>query len=153
MNYWLMKSEPDEFSIDDLALKQCDMWDGVRNYQARNFLNDMNIGDLVFFYHSSCKEVGIAGVMKIIKAAYPDPTAEDSQHPYYDAKSSNQNRWSAVDVAFVERFNTVFTLKQIKFLAKQRPELQTLLLIQRNRLSVMPLSPEQWVCLLEEARR
>lgn len=140
MKYWLMKSEPDEFSIDDLARMGCNVWDGVRNYQARNFMRDMQKGDLIFFYHSSCKPAGIAGIMQLERCAYPDPSAINPQSPYYDTKSLQENRWSAVDVRFVKKFNRLISLETIK----QMPELHDMLLISRSRLSVMPVSMQHW---------
>lgn len=142
MPYWLMKSEPDEFSILDLQQKQRARWDGVRNYQARNFLRAMAPGDEFFFYHSSCATPGVAGVGLIIGEAYPDPTALDPDSPYFDAKSSDSaNRWSAIDVGFGERFNEVLALSRLK----QEPALAELPLVQKaSRLSVMPVTEAQW---------
>ena len=108
MAYWLMKSEPDELSIQGLQQLGQARWDGVRNYQARNFLRAMAVGDEFFFYHSSCPEPGIAGIGRIIKAAYPDPTALEPDSVYFDPKSSaEKNAWSAIDVAHVETFTKV----------------------------------------------
>ncbi len=149
MAYWLMKSEPDEFGIDDLALKKCERWDGVRNYQARNFMREMQLGDQIFMYHSSCKTVGIAGLMKVARAGYPDPSAEDPSSAYYDKKQPAENRWTAVDVAFVKRFKKVLTLAEIKTLASQDERLADFMLITRSRLSVMPVTESQWQCLME----
>ena len=153
MNYWLMKSEPDEFGIDDLARKSCEMWEGVRNYQARNFMQEMKKGDLIFFYHSSCKTVGIAGLMKVATEAYPDPAAVDPKHPYFDKKQPKENRWLAIDVQFVEKFPTVLTLAKIKMLAEQHAELQDLMLIKLNRLSVMPVEEREWICLMDAIKK
>ena len=152
MAYWLMKSEPDEFGIDDLALKKCERWDGVRNYQARNFMREMQEGDFIFMHHSSCKTVGIAGVMTVARAGYPDPSAEDPSSAYFDKKQPSENRWTAVDVAFEERFAKVLTLEKIKQLAVNDPRLSDLMLLSRSRLSVMPISHEQWQCLMEHVR-
>lgn len=152
MAYWLMKSEPDEFSIDDLMLKKTAPWDGVRNYQARNFIRQMQPNDEVFFYHSSCKNVGIAGVMAVSSLSYPDPLAQDKNSHYYDEKSHTQNRWSAIDVSFKEKFSEVLSLKKIKTLAESDQTLIELLLIKKgNRLSVMPITDAQWQCLMEAA--
>lgn len=142
MPYWLMKSEPDEFSILDLKDLGAGRWDGVRNYQARNFLRQMIQGDLFFFYHSSCATPGIAGVGRIAGSAYPDPTALDPNSPYYDPKASEaKNRWSAVDVSFVEHFDAVITLPRLK----QTPALAQMPLVQKgSRLSVMPVSESEW---------
>ncbi|MGH8417296.1 MAG: EVE domain-containing protein [Pseudomonas sp.] len=146
MAYWLMKSEPDELSITGLQTLGQARWDGVRNYQARNFLRAMAIGDEFFFYHSSCPEPGIAGIGKIIQAAYPDPTALDKKSHYFDAKASEEkNPWSAIDVAFVEAFPTVLSLGYLK----QQAALEQLPLVQKgSRLSVMPVTSEQWAAVL-----
>ena len=149
MAYWLLKSEPEEFGIDDLEQKECEMWEGVRNYQARNFMREMKQGDLAFLYHSSCKTVGIAGVMRIEKGGYPDPTAEDPSHPYFDKTQPEENRWTAVDVKFVEKFPRVFTLKEIKALAEQDDRLNDLMLVSKSRLSVMPITQGEWFSLIE----
>ena len=141
-----MKSEPDELSITGLQTLGQARWDGVRNYQARNFLRAMAIGDEFFFYHSSCPEPGIAGIGKIIQAAYPDPTALDKKSHYFDAKASEEkNPWSAIDVAFVEAFPTVLSLGYLK----QQAALEQLPLVQKgSRLSVMPVTSEQWAAVL-----
>ncbi|WP_110948760.1 EVE domain-containing protein [Pseudomonas bohemica] len=146
MAYWLMKSEPDELSVTGLQTLGQARWDGVRNYQARNFLRAMAVGDEFFFYHSSCAEPGIAGIGKIIKAAYPDPTALDKKSHYFDAKASQEkNPWSAIDVAFVETFPKVLSLGHLK----QQAALEQLPLVQKgSRLSVMPVTPEQWAAVL-----
>ena len=149
MNYWLMKSEPAEFSIDDLAARpgQIEHWDGVRNYQARNMIRDqMKVGDGVLFYHSNCATPGIVGQAEICREAYPDFTAFDPGHPHYDAASSLENpRWLMVDVRFVRKFRRTITLAELK----ERPELEGLALIRRgNRLSVMPVTAAQWRFIL-----
>lgn len=146
MAYWLMKSEPDELSIEDLARLGEARWDGVRNYQARNFIRAMAVGDPFFFYHSSCPEPGIAGIARISKAAYPDPTALDPQSHYHDAKATiDKNPWSAVDVAHVETFHKVLALGYLK----QQTALAELPLVQKgSRLSVMPVTAEQWSAIL-----
>ena len=146
MAYWLMKSEPDELSITGLQKLGQARWDGVRNYQARNFLRAMAVGDEFFFYHSSCPEPGIAGIGKIIEAAYPDPTALDKKSHYFDAKASqDKNPWSAIDVAFVEAFPKVLSLGYLK----QQTALEQLPLVQKgSRLSVMPVTDEQWAAVL-----
>ncbi len=146
MAYWLMKSEPDELSITDLKKLGTARWDGVRNYQARNFLRAMAIGDEFFFYHSSCPEPGIAGIARITQAAYPDPTALDPKSHYFDAKATaDKNQWSAVDVAFVEAFPKVLGLGYLK----QQSALEELPLVQKGtRLSVMPVTAEQWAAIL-----
>lgn len=146
MAYWLMKSEPDELSINDLGRLGETRWDGVRNYQARNFLRAMAVGDEFFFYHSSCPEPGIAGIARISAAAYPDPTALDPQSHYFDAKASaEKNPWSAVEVAHVETFAKVLGLGYLK----QQTALAEMPLVQKgSRLSVMPVTAEQWAAVL-----
>lgn len=148
MAYWLMKSEPSVFGIDHLAQRQVALWDGVRNYQARNFLRQMQIGDEALFYHSNCKEPGIVGLMKIARAGYADPTQFDPEHKYYEPKSTVDNpRWTGVDVAFVQKFAQTLSLTQLKTM----PELADLALVRKgNRLSLMPVSAEQWqvICAL-----
>jgi predicted RNA-binding protein with PUA-like domain len=141
-----MKSEPDEFSIQDLQRIGEGRWDGVRNYQARNFLRQMAAGDLFFFYHSSCATPGIAGIGRITGSAYPDPTAFDPNSPYHDAKASEaKNPWSAVDVGFVEQFESVLTLPRLK----AEPALTQMPLVQKgSRLSVMPVSESEWHAIL-----
>ena len=151
MAYWLMKSEPDEFSIKDLQAKQQAPWDGVRNYQARNFIREMQPEDQVFFYHSSCKQVGIAGVMSIVGTSYEDPLAINKNSPYFDEKSVIENRWSAIDVKFEKAFEKIISLQAIKKLAQHDHRLDDLLLIKKgNRLSVMPISSAQWQCLMQQ---
>jgi predicted RNA-binding protein with PUA-like domain len=137
MRYWLMKSEPDVYSIDDLARDPEEIWDGVRNYQARNFLRTMAVGDRAFFYHSNTKPPGIVGLMTIIEADIVDPTQFDPSNKYYDPKSSPDNpRWRTVKVGYGETFLQAITLEQLK--ATFSPE--ELLVVKRgNRLSVMPV--------------
>ena len=146
MPYWLMKSEPDEFSINHLKKLGRARWDGVRNYQARNFLRSMQVGDLFFFYHSSCPEPGIAGIARIAGAVYPDPTALDPTSHYFDSKASTEkNPWSALDVEFVEVFPRVLPLARLR----NQPALSELALVQRgSRLSVMPVSDAEWAAIL-----
>ncbi|MFT8230381.1 EVE domain-containing protein [Pseudomonas guariconensis] len=146
MAYWLMKSEPDELSIEALAGLGQARWDGVRNYQARNFLRAMSVGDEFFFYHSSCPQPGIAGIARITASAYPDPTALDPESHYYDAKATaEKNPWSVVDVAHVKTFRQVLGLG----LLKQQAALDELPLVQKgSRLSVMPVTAEQWAAIL-----
>ncbi|MEZ5570694.1 MAG: EVE domain-containing protein [Halioglobus sp.] len=144
MNYWIFKSEPDEFGIDHLAAqkKQTARWDGIRNYQARNNLRDeVKKGDLVLFYHSSCKAIGIAGSMKVVKAAYPDPAQFDPGSKYYDAKSDPQNpRWYCVDVQLVEKFAALLPAKALK----SEPGTAQLSIFKHGRLSIAPLTANQW---------
>jgi predicted RNA-binding protein with PUA-like domain len=137
MQYWLMKSEPDVYSIDDLAKDPEEIWDGVRNYQARNFLRTIAVGDLAFFYHSNTKPPGIVGLMTIIEADIVDPTQFDSSNKYYDPKSPPDNpRWRTVKVGYQETFANAITLEELK--ATFTPE--ELLVVKRgNRLSVMPV--------------
>jgi len=141
-----MKSEPDEFSIRDLKKMGHGRWDGVRNYQARNFMCQMQEGDQFFFYHSSCAEPGIAGIGRISRSAYPDPTALDPASPYHDAKARDDaNPWSAVDVEFVDAFATPLKLARLK----TEPALHELALVKKgNRLSVMPVSEDEWQAIL-----
>ena len=146
MAYWLMKSEPDELSIEGLGRLGETRWDGVRNYQARNFLRAMSVGDTFFFYHSSCPQPGIAGIARITRAAYPDPTALDPESPYHDPKATaEKNPWSAVDVAHVQTLPKVLELGWLK----QQAALAELPLVQKgSRLSVMPVTAEQWAAVL-----
>jgi predicted RNA-binding protein with PUA-like domain len=149
MNYWLMKSEPDVYGIDDLkkAAGKTDTWDGVRNYQVRNMMrDDMKKGDLAFFYHSNCKTPGITGIMKINREGYPDYTAFDPKEKYFDPKSDPDNpRWYMVDVRFVRKLKRVITLTELK----EQSQLSELSLVRRgNRLSVMPVSKQQWDAIL-----
>lgn len=149
MHHWLMKSEPDTFSIDDLANKagQTEHWDGVRNYQARNFMRAMNVGDQAFFYHSSCAEPGIVGIVEIVRAAYPDPSAFDRRSPYYDPRSSPERpRWDMVDVRLLRRLQRLIPLGEIR----SNRRLAAMHLVQRgNRLSVMPVTAAQWQAILK----
>ena len=150
MNYWLMKSEPDCFSLDHLRArpKQTEHWDGVRNYQARNFMRDgMSKGDLAFFYHSSCAEPGIAGIVKIVRAGYPDHTAWDPDHEHFDPKSSPANPiWTMVDVKFERAFAQPISLTALK----HNPALAGMPLLQRGtRLSVLPVTEKQWKAILK----
>ncbi|CAJ2376969.1 MAG: EVE domain-containing protein [Gammaproteobacteria bacterium] len=143
MQYWLMKSEPGEFSIDDLKRVRVEPWDGIRNYQARNFIRDqMSRGDRAFFYHSSCKTPAIVGTMKIAGAAYPDPTAFDPKNAHYDPKSDPDNpTWMLVDVRFVRKFKHPLTLEQLKC---ERRLAGMRLLKRGNRLSVFPVDKAHW---------
>lgn len=144
MNYWLFKSEPDEFGIDHLAAQagQTARWDGIRNYQARNNLRDgVQPGDQVLFYHSSCKDTGIAGVMQVVRAAYPDPAQFDANSAYYDAKSDPQQpRWYCVDVQLVEKFSKVIPAKALK----ADPATSQLSIFKHGRLSIAPVTVAQW---------
>jgi predicted RNA-binding protein with PUA-like domain len=147
MNHWLMKSEPDTFSIDALrkAPHQTTAWDGVRNFQARNMLRDsMKKGDQAFFYHSSCDVPGIAGIVGIVKEGYPDKTALDPKHHHYDADSkADDPRWFVVDVKLVRKFSRIITLDELRKHATK--ELKDFVLLRRgNRLSVMPVTKDEW---------
>lgn len=149
MNYWLMKSEPDAFSIDDLQQRprQTEHWDGVRNYQARNMMRDeMKIGDQVFFYHSNCDLPGIVGIAEVMKEGYPDFTAFDPDDKHFDPKSNPEKpTWFMVDVRFVRKLKRTISLQELK----QCPELEELALVRRgNRLSIMPVSQQQWSFIL-----
>ena len=154
MNYWLFKSEPDVFGIQHLAARpqQTAFWEGVRNYQARNFLRDeVKVGDLVLFYHSSCKDVGIAGIAEVVREAYPDHTQFDPESKYFDPKASPDNpRWVMVDVKLVEKFSRVLSLASIKAM----PEITELALVKKgHRLSIMPVLAEEYERLVARARR
>lgn len=143
MQHWLLKSEPDVFSITDLenAPQQTTAWEGVRNYQARNFMQAMRLGDLGFFYHSNAKPPGIVGIVKIIKTAFPDPSAYDPKSQYYDAKSTPKNpRWFCVEVKLVCNFSQLIALPTLKAQAA----LQNMVLIHRGRLSVQPVTTTEW---------
>ena len=147
MQHWLMKSEPSEFSIDDLKASpgRKTHWDGVRNYQARNFMRDgMRRGDLVFFYHSNCDEPGIVGIAKVVKQAYPDFTAFDSKDKHFDAKSTpDKPRWFMVDIKFERKLKRVIALNELRSHA-ERSLKDFALLRKGNRLSVLPVSDKQW---------
>ena len=151
MNHWLLKSEPDSFSIDDLAAKpkQTTAWDGVRNYQARNMLRDsLKKGDTAFFYYSSCEVPGIAGIVRVVKEGYPDKTAFDSKDDHYDAESDPKRpRWFVVDVKLVRKLKRLITLDELRRHASD--ELSEMRLLQRgNRLSVTPVSQLEWEFIL-----
>ena len=152
MRYWLMKSEPDEFSIDDLAAapKKTTPWFGVRNYQARNFMRDeMKVGDLAFFYHSSCPQPGVAGIVRVTRTAYPDASQFDRKGPYFDAKSTHAApRWLNVDVTLVQKTRLV-PLSQLRATA----ELAGMRVLQPgNRLSITPVAPQEWKIVERLAR-
>jgi len=149
MNYWLMKTEPDCFGLHHLKSrpKRTEHWDGVRNYQARNFLRAMKKNDLAFFYHSSCAQPGIAGIVKIARAGYPDHTAWSPESEHFDPKSSPDNPiWYMVDVRLEREFKHAIPLTAIK----AHPALKTMRLVQRgNRLSVLPLTAKEWNTILK----
>jgi predicted RNA-binding protein with PUA-like domain len=151
MKYWLIKSEPDSFSIDDLAKAKLHttMWDGVRNFQARNFMRDeMAKGDLAFFYHSSCDVPGIAGIVKVVREAYPDPTAFDKEDHHYDADSDpDKPRWMAINVKLERKFDRIVTLDELRRHADNK--LKDLRLLRRgNRLSITPVAKTDWQFIL-----
>lgn len=143
MQHWLMKSEPDVFGIADLEKKKRSGWDGVRNYQARNFMRDsMKLGDLILFYHSSCEVPGIAGIARVSREAYPDPTQFDKKSEYYDAKAKPEApTWMMVEVEFLKKFAEILPLDRLK----KEKKLAKMPLLQRGqRLSVQPVSPAEW---------
>jgi predicted RNA-binding protein with PUA-like domain len=147
MQYWLMKSEPDVFGIDHLAARpdRTEPWDGVRNYQARNMMRDqMKVGDQIFFYHSNCDEPGIVGIMEVVREGYPDHTAFDPEAKYWDPKSDPDNpRWYMVDVRYVRHLARNIPLAELKQYADG--PLDDMPLVRKgNRLSVMPVSAQQW---------
>ena len=147
MNYWLLKSEPSCYGIDDLKRDKITYWSGVRNYQARNMLRDhIQVGDLAFFYHSNAEPPGIAGVVEIVKAGYPDFTAFDSTDEHYDPASTPENpRWYMVDVKFKQKFSTLLPLEVLR----QMPKLSAMQLLKPgNRLSVMPVTKQEWNAIL-----
>lgn len=147
MQYWLMKSEPDEVSIDDAlaARNQVVPWVGVRNYQARNFMRDvMRVGDGVLFYHSSCAEPGIAGIAEVASTPYPDNTQFDPKSKYFDPKATHENpRWMMVDVKAIKKTRLI-TLPELR----AQPELADMQILRRgNRLSITPITPQEWRCI------
>ena len=144
--YWLMKSEPDVFSIRDLKACKVSCWDGVRNYQARNYMRDeMKIGDGVLFYHSSSDPIGIAGIAEVVKEGYPDYTAFDPRDVHYDPKSDPKKpTWHMVDVKFVKAFKSVIPLSALR----KTPGLKNMLLLRHGRLSVQPVTPKEWEIIL-----
>ena len=149
MRYWLMKSEPDAFSIDDLARVGTEPWTGVRNYQARNFMwKDMAVGDGVLFYHSNAKVPGVVGVARVASEAYPDPTQFDPESDYWDPKAGiDAPRWFLVDVAFERKLKDVISLDMLRANAARLGDF--VLLNRGTRLSVLPVTPAQWRTILE----
>lgn len=152
MACWLMKSEPDVFSIDDLAAApgQTTSWDGVRNYQARNFMRSMKLGDQVFFYHSNADPSSIAGIAEVVGLAHPDVTALDPTDSHYDPKATPDNPiWEMVDIRLVEKFPSPLSLDELRAV----PELEGMELLRRgSRLSVQPVTPAQWKVIVRLAR-
>jgi predicted RNA-binding protein with PUA-like domain len=150
--HWLMKSEPDEFSIDDLRREGRAPWTGVRNYQARNFMRDgMRVGDPVLFYHSSTQPAGVAGLARVASGALPDPTQFDRRSPYFEPRATREKPvWMMVEVAFVEKFPALITLEELK--AERRME--GLALLQKgSRLSIQPVSPAHFAWIAQRGRR
>jgi predicted RNA-binding protein with PUA-like domain len=148
MRYWLVKSEPDEFSLDDLMRrpKQTGGWDGVRNYAARNYLREMRLGDRVLFYHSSIKVPAVVGVVTVVREAYPDASAWDPKSSYHDPKSSPEKPiWDMVDVKFESKFTRPVTLPEMK----RMPVLKNMVLLQRGRLSVQPVTRPEFDAIVQ----
>ena len=148
MAYWLIKSNPRCFNINDLQRAGTEMWDGVRNYRARNFMrDDMQVGDKALFYHSSAKPSGVAGIVTISKAGYPDTTQFHPEHRHYDPKATEENpRWYMVDVSFEQAFSNILPLSELKFL----PALEDCLLLRKGceQLTIIPLEPKHWYTIL-----
>jgi len=149
MNYWLFKSEPDEYSLHDLKNEpgQVGRWDGIRNYQARNFLRDaVREGDGVLFYHSACKVPAIVGTARVVRGAYPDPAQFDPESKYFDPKASaDKPRWFCVDIQWQSEFTRPVPLKEIK----QNPQLAEMVLVKQGRLSIQPVTDREWALLAE----
>ena len=148
VNYWLMKSEPDAYSIDSLKNEGVTLWDGIRNYQARNFMRKMNIGDKVFFYHSNCKPPGIAGLMEVIDLNIVDPTQFDKDSKYFDPKSKLENpRWDCVKVKYISKSKNYLSLTELKILFSE----DDLLVVKKgNRLSILPVRNDIAKILIEK---
>lgn len=151
MRYWLMKSEPDVFSIDDLERVGTEPWDGIRNYQARNFMrDDMKVGDKVLFYHSNAKPPGVAGLARVASGAHPDPTQFDPASKYHDPTSDPDDpRWLLVDVEFVGKLPRFVSLDELR----SRPELEGMVLLNRSRLSVQPVDKQHYDFIVKLARK
>jgi predicted RNA-binding protein with PUA-like domain len=152
MRFWLMKSEPEDFSIDDLARVGREPWSGVRNYQARNYMwKDMKVGDGVLFYHSNTDEPGVAGLGEVVSEPYPDPTQFKKKSPYFDPKSKPEEpRWWLVDVGFKKKFARVVSLAELKADAEKLGDFE--LLKRGTRLSVLPVNAAQWKHILSMAK-
>ena len=155
MNHWIMKSEPNAFSFDDLdnSVEKKTHWDGVRNYQARNFMRDqMKKGDLVFFYHSNTAEPGIVGIANVCREAYPDHTAFDPNDKHYDPKTDPKNpRWLIVDIRYKRKLKNIITLSELRKYSDT--QLKNLALLRRgNRLSITPISAKEWLFILSLER-
>ena len=152
MKHWLMKSEPDMFSIDDLEQRKTSLWDGVRNYQARNYMmKDMQVGDEILFYHSSTEPPGVVGRARVVGPAEPDPTQFDKKSDYFDAKAKpDQPRWFAIRAGFVEKFPRLIPLEEIR----HEKTLSEMLLIKKGqRLSIQPVSAKEFACICKMADR
>lgn len=151
MNMWLLKSEPDVFSIDDLKKKGKEPWNGVRNYQARNYLRDMRPGDLGLFYHSNAEQIGVVGVMEVLKLAEADPTQFDARSEYFDAGAKKEApRWDQVLMGFKEKFPRIVTLEEMR----GETRLSGLALLRKgNRLSVLPVAPAEFKLIVKLAHQ
>ncbi len=150
MSFWLMKSEPEVFSIEDLRKKKVSGWDGVRNYQARNFMRAMKKGDLAFFYHSNAQPPGVAGVMEVAREAYADATQFDPKDGHFDGKASpGAPIWFHVDVRWLESFPRLVPLDELRGM----PELSGMTLFKRSRLSVQPVEEAQWKAIVRAGRK
>lgn len=151
MNYWLFKSEPDEYGIEDLKAEAqgFGVWDGIRNFQARNLLRDqVQVGDRVFIYHSSCKLIGIVGIAEVVRAAYPDPNQFNPESRYFDAKASDSEpRWYCVDIRYQQHLPRRIALAELK----RQGELQDMVLLKQGRLSIQPVTDQQWQFILQLA--
>ena len=147
--YWLYKTEPSTFSIEDLCRVGRTPWEGVRNYQARNHLREAKVGDKVLFYHSSTQPMAVAGTAKVVKAAYADPSQFDTKSEYFDKDAKREDpRWSLVDIEFVEAFLNPVTLDEMKAM----PALKGMVLLKRGRLSVQPVTAGEWAAILKRGR-
>jgi len=148
-NYWLMKSEPDAYSIDDLERDQVEPWDGIRNYEARNYMRDeMEVGDGILFYHSNVRPPVIVGTMEVASEPYPDPTQFNPDSKYFDEKSSEDDpNWKLVDVKFVQKFDNSVTRDAIK----EEPALEDMVILNRYRLSITPVTEAEWKKIHEMA--
>ena len=151
MRHWLVKTEPEAFSIDDLRRSGRTTWDGIRNYQARNFMrDDMKLGDPVIIYHSNAKPPGVIGLGEVVREAYPDHFSWDPSHKYFDPKATPDNeRWMMVDVGYVDTFPRLVSLEELR----EAPQLAGMPLVSKSRLSVQPVTPEQFKAICALARR
>ncbi len=148
--HWLMKSEPDVFGIDDLARKKTEGWNGVRNYQARNFMRSMKLGDKVLFYHSNAAPSGVAGLAEVSRLAYPDPTQYDPKSDYHEPRATKEAPvWFQVDLRFVSKLPRFVPLEELRGM----PEIQDMALFKRSRLSVLPVTAAQWKAIVARASK